>query len=475
LNPVTTKWKKSLRAVNYRLQVSANSGFTSFIVNDSTITDTLKVLPSLANYSQYYWRVKAYNVGGESDWSTVFNFKTLGNPYASNLIEPANQSVNQPVNGVVFKWRKPAERIEAILGYHYQLSADSLFGTTVVNDSTLTDTIRTVNGLTNLTTYYWRVRAKNQAGWGDWSSRWSLTTIIASPGQVTLVSPANNSTDQSVRPMFKWNRALRTERYRFELASDQNFQNIVVLDTIVTDTAKNLNADLNWKTKYYWRVRAANIGGTGSYSSVFSFTTQKQPVAAPSNLQASWLLNGRVRLQWSDNSDNEAGFIIRRKLGDSLSANQFIVIDTAASGVVEAFDSTALQTTLYTYQITAFTIDSMYSNSNMAVLQTGTGVKDDLSGRPKEYSLYQNYPNPFNPSTVIRYAIPMESMVEITVYSLSGEVVADLLNEMKQPGYYEINFDALNLASGIYLYRIKAIPESGGEAFISTKKLILVK
>ncbi|NUM71580.1 MAG: fibronectin type III domain-containing protein, partial [Ignavibacteriaceae bacterium] len=294
INPVTTVWNRSLRAERYRLQVSDNANFTTLIVNDSTITDTSKTLTALTNYTQYYWRVKAYNIGGESDWSTVFNFKTLGNPYASNLIEPANQSVNQPVNGVVFKWRKPAERIEAILGYHYQLSADSLFGTTVVNDSTLTDTIRTVNGLTNLTTYYWRVRAKNQAGWGDWSSRWSLTTIVSAPGQVVLVSPANNATDQSVRPRFTWNRVQIAERYRFELASDQNFQNIVVLDTMVTDTAKNLTADLNWKTKYYWRVRAANIGGTGSYSTIFSFTTQKEPVAAPSNLQATWLLNGRV-------------------------------------------------------------------------------------------------------------------------------------------------------------------------------------
>jgi hypothetical protein len=475
VNPITAVWNKSLRGERYRLQVSDNANFTTLVVNDSTITDTSKVLPALANYTQYYWRIKAYNIGGESDWSTVFTFKTLGNPYASNLMEPANQSVNQLVNGLVFKWTKPAERIEAILGYHYQLSSDSLFAASVINDTTLTDTMRIVNGLTNLTTYYWRVRARNQAGWGDWSSSWSVTTIIAAPAQVTLVSPANNAADQSVRPSFRWNKAARAERYRFELSSDQNFQNIVLLDSLVTDTVKNLASDLKWKTKYYWRVRAANIGGIGTYSAVFSFTTQKQPVAAPSALQATWLQNGRVRLQWADNSTNEAGFIIRRKLGDSLSTNQFTIIDTVSAGVTESFDSTALQTTLYTYQITAYTIDSMYSFSNMAVLQTGTGVKDDLSGRPTEFSLYQNYPNPFNPSTVIRFAIPMESMVEITVYSLNGEAVADLMSEFKQPGYYEISFDGMNLSSGMYLYRIKAVPQAGGDAYIQTKKLLLMK
>ncbi|MBK8663009.1 MAG: fibronectin type III domain-containing protein [Ignavibacteriales bacterium] len=114
LNPITSKWNKSLRVEKYKLQVSSNNLFTSFILNDSTLTDTSKVLPNLANYSQYYWRVKAINVGGESDWSMIWNFKTLGNPYASNLLTPLDASVDQPLNGLTFKWTKAKERIETI-------------------------------------------------------------------------------------------------------------------------------------------------------------------------------------------------------------------------------------------------------------------------------------------------------------------------------------------------------------------------
>ncbi|NUN09947.1 MAG: fibronectin type III domain-containing protein [Ignavibacteriaceae bacterium] len=469
VNPVTSTWNKSLRAEGYKLQVSADSLFATTLVNDSTITDTSKILPALANFTRYYWRVKAYNVGGEGEWSSEFSFRTLGNPYASNLVSPANQSVNQPVNGLVFKWNKPAERREDLLGYHYQLSSDSLFAATVINDTTLADTIVTVNDLTNLTTYYWRVRAKNQAGWGDWSDKWSLKTIVSSPGQVTLVSPANNSTDQALRPQFGWNRIQVAERYRFELAADQNFQNIVVLDSVMSDTARSLTSDLNWNTKYYWRVKAVNVGGAGSYSAIFNFTTKKQPVAAPTNLQAIWLASGRVRLHWNDNSSNEAGFILSRKTGDTLSANQFVILTTLDSGATEAFDSTALQTTLYTYMITAYTIDSMYANSNMAVIQTGTGVNDELAGRPTEYRLHQNYPNPFNPGTTIQYQIPEAGFVTLKVYDLLGNEVAELVNAEKEPGYYEVKFNADKLASGVYLYKLQA------GSFSQTKKFSLLK
>jgi 1,4-alpha-glucan branching enzyme len=87
---------------------------------------------------------------------------------------------------------------------------------------------------------------------------------------------------------------------------------------------------------------------------------------------------------------------------------------------------------------------------------------------PKEYDLDQNYPNPFNPSTTIRYSITNSDLVRIKVYDILGREVKVLVNEIKQPGTYEVQFDATGLASGIYLYKI----ESG--SFVQTKKMILL-
>ena len=81
----------------------------------------------------------------------------------------------------------------------------------------------------------------------------------------------------------------------------------------------------------------------------------------------------------------------------------------------------------------------------------------------------QNYPNPFNPITTIDYSIKSAGLVTLKVYDMLGNEVASLVNERKEPGNYNVTFDAANLPSGIYLYALK----SGN--FLATKKLILLK
>jgi hypothetical protein len=83
--------------------------------------------------------------------------------------------------------------------------------------------------------------------------------------------------------------------------------------------------------------------------------------------------------------------------------------------------------------------------------------------------LSQNYPNPFNPTTVIKYQIPKQSFVTIKIYDVLGSEVATLVNEEKPIGNFELMWNAENLASGIYFYRLQA-----GD-FIETKKMILLK
>ncbi|MFH0735697.1 MAG: T9SS type A sorting domain-containing protein [bacterium] len=84
-------------------------------------------------------------------------------------------------------------------------------------------------------------------------------------------------------------------------------------------------------------------------------------------------------------------------------------------------------------------------------------------------SIIQNYPNPFNPSTTIKYSIPHSNIVTLKVYDVLGKEVANLVNEYKNAGSYEVNFDGSKLSSGTYFYQLKA-----GQ-FTETKKLLLLK
>lgn len=94
---------------------------------------------------------------------------------------------------------------------------------------------------------------------------------------------------------------------------------------------------------------------------------------------------------------------------------------------------------------------------------------DDISTLPKAFELYQNYPNPFNPSTKISYNIPAHTFVTLKVFDALGKEIAVLVNKEQPAGLYEINFDASQLSSGVYFYRI----ETG--SFVKTNKMLLMK
>ncbi|MCH6573579.1 MAG: T9SS type A sorting domain-containing protein [Bacteroidetes bacterium] len=117
-----------------------------------------------------------------------------------------------------------------------------------------------------------------------------------------------------------------------------------------------------------------------------------------------------------------------------------------------------------------YMIDSNVANS----FPTGTAMRSKIvsvesSNFITDYVLEQNYPNPFNPSTTIKFGIPEKNNVVLTVYNSLGAEVATLVNEVREAGSYEIQFNANNFSSGIYYYKIIA------GNFVETKKMILLK
>lgn len=105
---------------------------------------------------------------------------------------------------------------------------------------------------------------------------------------------------------------------------------------------------------------------------------------------------------------------------------------------------------------------------------TSTGVVD-VNTAPRIYSLEQNYPNPFNPTTRIRYTIPFESNVRMTVFNALGEEVRELTNGTQGAGTYEVNFNGLGISSGVYFYSVTATSIDGKQNFRETKKMLLLK
>ncbi len=98
-----------------------------------------------------------------------------------------------------------------------------------------------------------------------------------------------------------------------------------------------------------------------------------------------------------------------------------------------------------------------------------TGIERLNNTIPDNYTLSQNYPNPFNPSTLINYSIPSPGLVTLKVFDMLGREVTTLVNTQQAAGNYKVSFDASQLASGVYFYRIST------NNFVSTKKMLLMK
>ncbi|NNG26252.1 MAG: T9SS type A sorting domain-containing protein [Ignavibacteriaceae bacterium] len=170
-----------------------------------------------------------------------------------------------------------------------------------------------------------------------------------------------------------------------------------------------------------------------------------------------------VNLNWTTASEiNNQGFEIHRKMQNGEFRGVGFIDGNGTTTEIQnySFTDENLSPGNYSYRLKQVDFDGTSELSDVIDVEVSA---------PIDYSLSQNYPNPFNPSTRISYSIPTDGYVTLKVYDVLGNEVASLVDEQKQSGKFDVNFNASALSSGVYYYQIKA-----GE-FTSTKKLVLMK
>jgi hypothetical protein len=208
---------------------------------------------------------------------------------------------------------------------------------------------------------------------------------------------------------------------------------------------------------------------------------------APTGLTITKSANNHPYLQWNANNEPDLYQYIVEKLSGELT---WVALTQTANRFYEDLSESYCTAVpplqcdaghMVYYRLKAVDVQSHISNPSGIVGTYVTGGAPYKIGEeginreiPGEYSLAQNYPNPFNPATKINYSLPDDAKVTIKVYDMLGTEVAELVNETKPAGYYEITFDASKLSSGVYVYRIIALK---GETmlFSESKRMILLK
>jgi len=176
--------------------------------------------------------------------------------------------------------------------------------------------------------------------------------------------------------------------------------------------------------------------------------------------------NSKVELNWTTVTEiNNRGFEIERKISGEWESVGFVKGNGTITKPVKYFFNDDLKNLSFKgnilYRLRQIDFDGSYAFSNEVMV--------NINSIPIEYSLSQNYPNPFNPSTVIKYSLSENTLVVLKIYDILGTEVKTLVNKEMPAGTHSINFEAVNLSSGTYLYTIQA------GNFVQTKKMLLVK
>jgi hypothetical protein len=227
-----------------------------------------------------------------------------------------------------------------------------------------------------------------------------------------------------------------------------------------------------WEDK---TASANDLGGnvysaTASGFNAFSPFTVGNLGALPVELSSfTSNVNGRdINLNWTTKTEkNSNKFEVERFVNQS-----WVNIGSVKASVLSnspkqySYTDKGLQTGKYQYRLKMFDNNGSFQYSNIVESEVAT---------PKDFSLSQNYPNPFNPSTKINYALASDSKVTIDIYSISGQRIAQLVNENQSAGFYTVNFMDKNISSGVYFYHLIAVDKTTGNNFSSIKKMILLK
>ena len=344
--------------LGFRIEISltSGSGFSEITTVGPNVTAFFST--GLDPNTPYYYRVRAYNVSGNSSYTNEATATTLPDaPNAPSVLTATAVSGSQ----INLAWTDNSTNedgfvIESKLSTGFTFSVLTTVGVNVTSYSN--------TGLMAVTGYDYRVRAYNAGGNSAYSNVASATTLPAPPNTpANLIATASSNTKIDLI----WNNVANEDSFKIErgLSVSGPFTHIAnnpANDTTYCDTG------LLGSTIYFYRVRASNTGGNSGYSNVANDTTFADPPVAPTNLFASSVSNTQINLSWTDNSTNEDGFVITRSLSFG---GPFVPVDSVGMDDNNFSDTGLSGSTQYFYQVYAYNNNSDSSPSNIASATTG--------------------------------------------------------------------------------------------------------
>jgi photosystem II stability/assembly factor-like uncharacterized protein len=271
---VNMKWETAPGAQTYRLQVSDKYDFSNIVEDIKDITANFQLIELKDAFEKYFWRIKAFNNSGESEWSKVFMFYTSSD--SPILIYPEDNS-DFVLDDTTFRWDSP----KSADFFRFQISVDSFFNdkSIVYDTNFIKDREYKVRVLDYGTIYFWRVRyySVSLPNPDTLVSAWSdVKRFKVDIPKVILNSPPDKSDNLNLNTEFMWNR-VNCHYYYLQVSPKEDFSSdIFDKDNILGNSY--LNNSLEYETRYFWRVKGKAGLGEGLWSDIWSFSTKSTSV-----------------------------------------------------------------------------------------------------------------------------------------------------------------------------------------------------
>ena len=291
---VNLSWSQVNGAENYTLQVSTDNAFNDILV-DELVTSNMYELTELDNFTDYYWKVKASDSDGSSNWSAGTKFSTIID--YPILTSPSDSSMRiDPIQ--TFQWNE----VEGADQYIIQFSHQSDFSVIYYYVDNIQTTSIEIDNLKNGQEYYWRVRAIRNGNNGDWSDSFYFSTGLEIP---VLLVPENGASGLENTLVLNWQAYTYAENYHLQVSSDSLFNEMVVEKSDLTSGFHEL-VDLEKNSTYFWRIKVITSDSESDWSETFNFTTALPIVilSTPLNESTQQELDGTLIWESADNIES---------------------------------------------------------------------------------------------------------------------------------------------------------------------------
>jgi len=352
-------WKSN--GGNIKIERKTGIGGTYSQINTVAGPDSVAFMSysdnGLAANTNHFYRVRAYNDGGNSAYSNEADATTLENLPAAPLSLTATAISTSQIN---LAWQDNATN-EVGFKIERKIGVGGTYGQ--IDSVTANVTSYSNIGLTANTSYFYRVRAYNTVGSSAYSNEADTKTLPnppAAPSSLTATTVSSSQIDLMWQDNSTDEDGFKIER---KIGAGGTYSQIAaVAANVMIYSSTGLAAGTN----YFYRMRAFNPGGNSAYSNEDDATTLDNIPAAPSNLVATAVSSSQINLAWQDNSTNEVGFKIERKTGVG---GTYAQIDSVTANVTSYSNTGLAASTTYFYRVRAYdtaAANSAYSNESNA-------------------------------------------------------------------------------------------------------------